>query len=340
MRLLQRVRPFLPWFSLLTGVVGAFLMNRTPGRAWIVVVAAVLGWAMLAVFNIVERAWTAEIKAAEITDPRAQLSTRKRSARFAILLSNQIAIQQALLFPLPFYARAAAFPFLGSDRDFQPGHVVFFLGYAAALVVVLWDPLFNVVIQRAPGAFALQAFAAFCGLNMVLPVLGLSNTTSLVVAGAATALGVPLLVLLETEGLSPQRKLLAIPAAILLVVLARVAAPLVPPAPLELVHVGIGTRVDNKELVGEAPVIDGTSELVCHSTIKAPLGLKDALFHVWRKDKKPLDAIAVVVSGGREAGFRTWSRKKSLGPTPAGRYTCSVETASGQVLGRASVVVR
>lgn len=326
---LERARRYLPWISLLTGVGGAVLMNRAPERAWIVVVAAVAGWMVLVVMQLTERRWRVPVRRVfgEVN------IARRRRARFALLLSSQIAIQQALLFPLPFYVRAA---------ELQPGHVVFFVVYAGALIASLWDPLFSAVMTRAPGAFTLQAFAVFVGLDMVLPVLGVSNTASFLVAGVATGVGVPALLLLELRPKTWQQRLLALPAVAVVVVAARLVAPFVPPAPLELVHVGIGTGVEERELIGEARALDvgDANELFCHSTIKAPLGLKDALVHVWRKDGRRIDSVAVSMSGGREAGFRTWSRKRSLGSSPAGTWSCSVETASGQVVGRAKIELR
>ena len=322
----QRVRPLLPWLSLLTGVGGALLMNRTPGRAWIVVVAAVVGWSMLVVFNIVERGWT--------DAPARSLS--RRGARYALVLSNQVAIQQALLFPLPFYVRAA---------HVHPGHLAFFALYATALVVALWDPLFARALVRPAASVALQAWAAFVGLDMVLPVLGLSNERALLVAGLATAIAVPLGALLArthvTEPTAPaglwRARALAGVGALAIVVAAHYAGPWVPPAPLELVSVAIGTRVDDHELVDGAAVLEAPAQLACHSAIKAPLGLKDALVHVWDKDGRAFDRVPLDVRGGRDAGFRTWSIEH---PTGAGVYTCSVETASGQVLGEAHVTVR
>ncbi len=319
---LAKVRPFLPWLSLGTGIGGAVLMHRTPERAWLVVVASIAGWVALVVFNLAERAWS-----------RADKTVTKRGARFALLLSNQMAMQQALLFPLPFYVKAANLPHV------QLGHVVFFLVYAGALAVVMWDPLFERAMSSVAAAFALQAFAVFVGLDMVLPVLGLSNGVALVVAGAATGIGVPLLVLLLRPRSSTvvRDRVVAVSGAVVVVVLLRLAAPLVPPAPLELKSVAVGTNVEHRELVGSGGAFDHPAALYCHSAIAAPLGLKDALVHVWKRDGKPYDAVTLDVRGGRQAGFRTWSRETA--PKP-GRYRCTVETSSGQVLGGVSVDVR
>lgn len=314
-RLLGRIQPFLPWVSLLTGVGGALLMNRSPERAWIVVVAAALAWVLLVGLHLWERALQARTP-----------STTDKGARFALLLVSQLAVQQALLFPLPFYLRAVTW---------HPGHVLFMMAFAIALAVALWDPLYAAAVKRASTSFLLFSFAIFAGLAVVLPMLGLANRTALIVAGAATTVGVP--ALLWMRATSRWLRVGAVSAALIAAGFALLVAPLVPPAPLELVAAGIGTGVVDRALVGAEGPLAHPVELVCHTAIKAPLGLKDALFHVWSKDGQSLDRIALDVRGGREQGFRTWSKKRA---TAAGEYRCKVETASGQVLGGTRAVVQ
>ena len=321
---LRRLRPFLPWLSLVTGLLGAWFMNRAPGRAFVVIVAAVLGWVMLVVFNLVER--NGALKGDGV---------RQWGARYAIVASNQMAIQQALLFPLPFYLRAAVAT--TPTVSIHPVHLAFLALYAAALVIALWDPLFTRAMSSTTSALGMQSFAAFVGLNMVLPVLGASNEVSLLVAGAATGLSVPLAMLMSRPVTTWRTRVGAVVGAVLVVVLARLAAPLIPPAPLELVSVAIGTRVEDHELVDPSEQLDKPDGLVCHSAIKAPLGLKDALVHVWQKDGARFDEVHLDMRGGRDAGFRTWSRES---PVSRGRFRCTVQTASGQILGAADVDVR
>lgn len=329
---------YFPWLSLATGIGGAFMMNRTPERAWLVVLACLAGWLLLFALNFVERSLIENVM------------IKSRSARLALVFGSQAAVQTAVFFPLPFYVKAASV---------TPGHALFFVVYGSVVIVALWDPLYERAMARGWSAFAVHAFSAFIGLNMVLPVLGMSNRASLLLAGALTAVGVPVLFLASsstsptpaatsTAGLpTPARwsrrwRWLALPAGLLVVIAARFGAPLVPPAPLELTSIAIGSRVDHKQLIDAAALHDPFSDLVCHSAIKAPLGLHDQLVHVWRFDDgrgdQPLDEIALEVSGGRAAGFRTWSKKRAPpeGWSP-GRYSCRVETASGQVVGVASV---
>lgn len=317
---LARLVPYLPWVSLCTGIGGALIMNRTPGRAWLVVAASVVGWAALFAVNLVER------KADDVKSKRA---------RFALMFGSQYATQTALFFPLPFYVKAASL---------TVGHGAFFAAYAVVVVTALWDPLYAKAMARAWAAFLVHAFSFFVGLNMVLPVLGVSNRLALWVAGAVTAVGVPVLVLVGVPRDKRALRWLVLPAALVVVAAARLAAPLVPPAPLELTAVGIGSRVEQRELVDKSASHARDADLVCHSAVKAPLGLKDKLVHAWRRsgagDNERLGEITLDVSGGRELGFRTWSKKRppANGWRP-GRYTCRVQTETGQVLGYASTTV-
>lgn len=302
-------------------------MNRTPGRAWLVVAASVLGWAALFAVNLVERRLAAH---GDITVDGAA-AVRSKRARFALMFGSQYATQTALFFPLPLYVKAASL---------TVGHGAFFAVYAVVVVVALWDPLYAKAMARAWAAFLVHAFSFFVGLNMVLPVLGIANSISLWIAGAATAVGVPMIVLVTVPKEKRALRWLVWPAALLVLVAARFSAPFVPPAPLELTGVGIGSQIEERELVDKSPTHAADTDLVCHSAVKAPLGLKDKLVHVWRKDGEKLGEISLDVSGGRELGFRTWSKKHAPeGGWRAGRYTCRVETATGQVLGYATTRV-
>jgi Family of unknown function (DUF5924)/Protein of unknown function (DUF2914) len=318
-----RLKRVLPFVSLGTGVASALWMNRSPQRVWIVVVASLAVWVFLFMLS------------RTLARPEAEVSsTRARAGRFALLLFSQVLTQQALLFPLPFYLRAA---------QAHPRHAVFFAAYAAAIVCALWDPLYERIARRPLLALGLSAFAAFVGLAMVLPVLGLSNTTALVLAAGGAALALPMLSLLSGAR-SPKRIAMTLAGMVTFVLLARGLAFLVPPAPLELARIDIGTGIVDRELTGNTPgdddVLQPQPALFCHTAVKAPLGLKDALVHVWRKDGARLTVVPLDVKGGRDAGFRTWSRLAASPVLKPGRYACEVQTASGQLLGRSRVIVR
>lgn len=76
--------------------------------------------------------------------------------------------------------------------------------------------------------------------------------------------------------------------------------------------------------------------LRCATAIASPMGLRDKLFHVWKKNGKLRARVPLNIVGGRKQGFRTHSR---ITPGGRGKFTCRVETANGQVLGSRSVKI-
>ena len=76
-----------------------------------------------------------------------------------------------------------------------------------------------------------------------------------------------------------------------------------------------------------------SQSLICATAIYAPLGLKDRLFHVWRRDGKHWATVELKITGGRAQGYRTHSRIHGFGLRANGKYTCTVQTLTGQVLG-------
>jgi hypothetical protein len=114
----------------------------------------------------------------------------------------------------------------------------------------------------------------------------------------------------------------------------------IPAAPLRLVQAAIGTEVRDWTLLDPTRRFIGVpAKLACLSLVWAPRGVRDALVHVWIKDGVEMDRIPLAIRGGGAWGFSTWSIKHNLGASPTGRWTCSVETTSGQVLGEETAVV-
>lgn len=325
--LLDRGRRILPWLSLTVGLVGAFLMDRSPKSAWLIIAMAVLGWGAIIGFTALAR-----LEPDNYTGRKRQAV---KAARFLALVGSQSLMQNGLVFALPFYVQASAW---------SPPQIAFLVVITAAAAVTLWDPFYEAVVRGRLAAFALQGFSSFCALNAVLPPLGMSNGLSLVTAGLGAAAGVPL----QAWILSPVEKRKNVTLALGFVFglgiplfVAFAGAPAIPPAPLKLEAAGIGRDVVERELVEPLKAVEGVPEVIyCWTAIVAPRGLKDELFHVWRKDGVVVDRVKLTVSGGRESGFRTWSKKTRFTKAPYGTWSCSVETAAGQLLGRRSIVLR
>lgn len=309
---LRRILPrILPWTSLAFSVTTATLMNRRPERAPLIVAFALLGWALVVVTTVVLR------RTADADHRRAKVQ------RFVSLLASQTIVGQALAFPLPFFAVAASWPP-------SPLHLPFVVAYAVAVVVVVWDPFFERVAARPAALLTLQAFAALVSMLTVLPMLGLSNTWTFIAAGVVVAVGLPVgaAAFGDRSGRSLRQAGLG---AVVIAGLVVLGAPLIPPAPLRLTAGVMATHVIDREPRGAAKRFPTTTPvLLCHTTVAAPLGLKDALTHVWTRDGVVVQQVDLVVSGGAGKGFRTWSRLTR--PRP-GRYSCRVETRRGQVVG-------
>lgn len=317
-----RLRRWAPVASLAFGVFGAAMMDRGPERAGLVAAASAGGWAVLAILALLERPTPGELG--------RRRAMALRFARFSSAAASSWAMQLAVFFSLPFYIRASALAL----------HWAFVAAVAAVGAATLWDPFFQRLLARPWSGLALQAVASFAGLGAVLPILGFSNRTSLWAAAGFTALALPAVRAARPGARAPEiaraaAVALALPAALWLG-----AARTVPAAPLRLAGAAMGTRladrlaVDPPEEARACP-----AQLVCSSSIAAPRGLKDALFHVWLKDGRAVDRIPLVVEGGQGAGYRTYSIKRNLGPEPQGRWTCAVQTASGQLLGEREAIV-
>ena len=75
----------------------------------------------------------------------------------------------------------------------------------------------------------------------------------------------------------------------------------------------------------------------CFSAIFAPTNLKSDIFHIWQyydegeKEWIESDNIQVDISGGRDGGYRTFTRKRYVQP---GKWRVDIRTQRKQILGR------
>lgn len=277
---------------------------------------ALFGWAAIIVTTVLLRRF-------DVDETR-----RGKVIRFVALFVSQYAVQSSLAFPIPFFARAMVPP--------VAQHVPFALAYVVAIAAAFWDPFYARVARRPIALVALQAFAAFVALLTVLPIVGLDNTRTFVVAGVVVAGGAPLWFWLTGQR-SRKRGSVSGASTLALACAVVVGAPLVPPAPLSLAESHLCKTVLDREPQGIKKQFDVDESVVCHTVIAAPLGLKDKLVHVWSVNGRAIQTVALDVNGVKGRGFRTWSR---LAHAPAGRLTCRVETTRGQIVGAVTAPVR
>jgi hypothetical protein len=316
---MARGRKALPWASFAVGLITGTIMDRRPERAPFVALAAGIGWFAVSAILI----------AGKVIVPR--LDRRRALAEKLIEFSHysglQTITQLCVFFSFPFYLQAASL---------RVDHAIFLVLLAAVAFVSLWDPLYEAVLARTWARAPVQAFATFAGLNCALPILGLSNRVSLYASAFFTVAGSPLIAAWTKKRMKLQLAAGAVIPFLLLIG----ASSAVPPAPLGLTESKIGTRIEGKQLVDATETFAAPpAQLACFTAVRAPRGLRDKLLHVWRQNGIEVDRVPLEVVGGREGGYRTWSIKKKLGKDPHGRWTCTVETAIGQVLGRAAATI-
>ena len=134
----------------------------------------------------------------------------------------------------------------------------------------------------------------------------------------------------------------------------------IPPVPLSLKAIGVYHSVlprstgDYIALYEPAPwwqfwhdtsgtyTLTTTHSAYCFSAVFAPTDLNAPIYHKWEQ-RDPQSGqwvlqsrVSFPISGGREDGYRGWSIKSALTP---GEWRCSVETASGALVGRVGFTV-
>jgi hypothetical protein len=118
--------------------------------------------------------------------------------------------------------------------------------------------------------------------------------------------------------------------------------PFIPPAPLRLVSVELGTDFQKESLQIESPLTEfspGQSlRLYGLTAIKAPLGLKERVQHRWYMNEKLIfTSPFYAMTGGREEGFRLWT-SLYFESIPAGaELRLDLQTEGGQLIGRRRV---
>jgi hypothetical protein len=202
---------------------------------------------------------------------------------------------------------------------------------AGLCAVSLWDPWTESLLHRPLWAPFLPAAASFVALNAVLPVLQLSTNLSLWLAAGTAMLGAAPMVAAHAPVERRRQAMLGVLTAVIAMPAALWlgGARIVPPAPLRLVRIEFGTALDGKWILEPVTRLSAPPErLICATAIDAPVGLRDRLFHVWRKDGRVIARMEL---------DRTRSWLAHFAKTASGRYRCSVVTASGQMLGGAQL---
>ncbi len=114
--------------------------------------------------------------------------------------------------------------------------------------------------------------------------------------------------------------------------------PWIPPAALWLTEVAITDQVNTEDrspvnIFKTVKVEQLRQGIYAYTAIHAPRGLNERIYHVWIHNGKVIDKVALDISGVREAGYRSWSRKENFPENPVGRWKIQVTTEANQVIG-------
>ena len=304
--------------SLGLGLATLFVFRRgLPHVGWIV------GYLLLLVLLV-----------AAVTELRQPLERRGRQL---VVTAADYAVQSLyhglLLFVLPAYWASATL---------DSPNALFLVCIVAGALVTAIDPWYAAIVHpRRWLNQALLAFSIFAALNVALPLLGIRPILAL--EGAAALTAVAMMPVFRERGVETWMRAYAMSAVLAVIAMAAVwlGRAAVPPAPLFVARATVArsvTMLEPVEPIGSpipARTVEDWGGLAAYTAVYAPAGLQQSIQHVWWKDGRVLDRVALSpVLGGRKEGFRTYSRKTDLKPPLAGRYRVDVVTASGQLVGR------
>ena len=324
-RFVLRWRRFLPVVSFALGLGSYFLVQRQNALAQWLTVLMLVGWVALLFEGLLHR-WLARLLG-------------DRLPRLAVRFATQALHQETLFFVLPFFLASTTW---GSPQ------CLFTLLIIAAAVASAIDPLYyDVIAGRRSLFFGYHAFTLFVALLAAGPIIGSMTTGTTIALASIITAACALPSFNDVIRMRHwSRWLLMAALSVALAGTAWGARYWIPPATLSAKRMVITAQMDTSardpgrdhaRFAPDALTADG---LYAFSAIKAPLGLKQQIFHVWSHDGQVVDRIALdIVGGTRERGYRAWSHKMALGADPAGHWKVDVITDDGQLIGTEHFVV-
>ncbi|HYN43239.1 MAG TPA: DUF5924 family protein [Thermoanaerobaculia bacterium] len=260
---------------------------------------------------------------------------RKGAARKLVLWGQKWLLQGLAFFLLPLYHRSATY---------SSSQAVFMALLAAAALAATIDVVYDeVVTRKRPLLGGFLAFVAFATVNVTLPMVWrVGGLWNLVASGVlATAVFVSFIAG-RGNGRSVRAALRTALVALFFLALVTLGRPAVPPAPLRLASVRFGTSLaENGRDVASplAALPAGVSvRLVAVAAVQAPADLQEGVRHVWSVDGREISESRIIeITGGRGRGFRSRSSVSLPALRPGQRVRLEVETARGQIIGRAEL---
>lgn len=249
-----------------------------------------------------------------------------------VYFTTQMVHQESFFFVLPFFLLTTTWNSL---------QAVFTLVISAAALISVVDPIYTGWLAQKRWLYlAYHSLALFLVLLTALPIIVHLSTpeTYAVSVLLALAFALPSLYrVIPVGGWRGAGGLLGLTLALASVAwIGRVA---VPPASLWLTKVSVSSEVDEEHRQANGSRQRLTTEelldsgLYAYTAVRAPRGLKEEVHHQWIHNGTVYDDITLDIAGGREAGYRAWTRKQNFPEDPTGHWEVRVTTDSGQILG-------
>lgn len=315
---LNRQYPWvLPLLSFAFGWISFALVQRGERLSRFIAAITLLGWAALLAEDFLGN-WITRVS-------RGRLSGR------LLHFGTQSLQVEILFFALPFLIAA-------THRD--AGQIMFTGSVILAALACTVDPLYTSRIAgTAARSVAFHAFCSFLAGLVVLPIalqlpLEKAVPLSLGLTVLLTLLCVPRLF----TGVSRWRGCMRIGVVLALLAAVWFARAHIPPAGL-MVKQSLITATVTDELepgpelktIAAADLANGVDAFVA---VHAPLGLAQSVTFKWYHEDELLDTIPAIIKGGREEGFRTYSRKQNFPVDSRGHWTVYLLTPEGQLIMR------
>lgn len=317
-RFLDRYPWLLPTASFCVGWLSFFLFQRGEHLARVIACIALIGWPWLFAENLIGN-WI------------VRRSGGRLSAGAVHFVTQQI--QQEILF--------FALPFLFGAMVLVPGQILFMALAVLVAVLISLDPIyFHRIAAHAGLSSALHAYCTFVSALVVMPVaLHLPLDQALPLALGITALSL-LMSLPRMLGAAQtaKRKLFGCAVLAASFPLAWALRAWIPPAGLWVRQALITDHIDQLDPGPErgsmsADALRGEG-LIAFVAVRAPSGLSQAVVFDWHHRGELIDRIPAEISGGREGGFRTFSRKQNFPQDARGPWRVDVRTPGGQLIAR------
>ncbi len=330
----------LPLLSFAFGLTSFLLVQRGEHMARLMAMIALLGWPWLLLEDLIG-GWLSRHSRGRLPPATARFLTQQ--------------VQQELLY--------FSLPFLFVAMQWVPEQMAFVTLAAALALAATLDPLYwHRIAPSTSLSLVFHAACSFVAALSILPIaVHLPVELALPIAFASTAVIllaslprtlVPALDLHAAASTEPLRwrqrsRRFAMPLLLATVLaLAWFGRAAIPPAGLWVRDARITTAMNGHEpgpaitAVDAATLVSADASLSAFVAVRAPQGLSQAVVFEWVHNGLVVDRIPAQIDGGREAGFRTYSRKQHFGLAPQGQWRVDLRTPQGQLIARRSFEVR